>query len=160
MLNAHGRQRVRYAVFDWGPFKSYAFFGFNNLLFQVSVMLEQVLPIEADLTLLRSQMPTKRRQTRRFRCNLATMAKLQVGEDCGIKVAWAYNLSLGGVGLNSSDPLDVSRDVIIHFRLNGKDVSSVPARIVFCHHEIDKSWRIGCEFHRPISQETLDALLN
>jgi PilZ domain len=123
-------------------------------------MLEQVLPIEADLTLLRSQMPTKRRKTRRFRCNLATMAKLQVGEPPDIKVAWAYNLSLGGVGLNSSEPLEVGQDVTIHFRLGGQDVNSMPARVVFCHHEIDKSWRIGCEFHRPISQETLDTLLN
>jgi hypothetical protein len=141
------------------PFKTYAFFGFLEVAVQDKTMLEQVLPIEADLTLLRAQMPVKRRQSRRFRCNLATMAKLQISDSPETKVAWAYNLSLGGVGLNSPEPLDLGREVVIHFRVGGKDVHSLPARVVFCHHELDKSWRVGCEFQGPLSQDMLDLLL-
>src|SRR5438067_1251725 len=37
-----------------------------------------MLPIESDFTLFRAQFPKKRRQSRRQRCTLATMPKLQI----------------------------------------------------------------------------------
>jgi hypothetical protein len=118
-----------------------------------------MLPIEADLTLLRSQMPTKRRQSRRFRCNLATMAKLQFANSLETQITWAYNLSQGGVGLNAPQALDIGLEVSINFRTHDKEVKTIPAKIVFCRLEVDQSWRIGCAFLRPISQDTLDSLL-
>jgi hypothetical protein len=121
---------------------------------------EKMLPIEADLTLLRSQMPAKRRQTRRFRCNLATMAKLQRAGSAETEVTWAYNLSQGGVGLNAPTALEVGQEVIIHFRLQEKEVKTIPAKIIFCRLEVDRSWRIGCAFPGPISQDILDSLLS
>jgi hypothetical protein len=123
------------------------------------IMTEKMLPIEADLTLLRSQMPTKRRQTRRFRCNLATMAKLQVANSLETQITWAYNLSQGGVGLNAPKALEVGQEVIINFRGADREVKTIPARIVFCRLEVDQSWRIGCAFLKSISQDTLDSLL-
>jgi hypothetical protein len=122
--------------------------------------MEKMLPIEADLTLLRTQLPTKRRQSRRFRCNLATMAKVQLHESDQIKVTWAYNLSQGGVGLNSPTPLEFDQTVSIHFRVDGKEVKILPAKIIFCRMEIDRSWRIGCAFLDILSHDTLDSLLN
>ncbi len=123
-------------------------------------MLEKLIPIEADLTLLRSQMPTKRRQSRRFRCNLATMAKLQLPDSDTTQVTWAYNLSLGGVGLNASAELPVDQKIIIHFKTIDNEIHSVPAKIIFCRLEIDRTWRIGCAFDEPLSQTAMDALLN
>jgi len=122
-------------------------------------MTEKLLPIEADLTLLRAQMPAKRRQSRRFRCNLATMAKLQLANTLETQVTWAYNLSLGGVGLNAPEPLEIGQEVTIHFRIQGKEVTTIPAHIVFCRLELDQSWRVGCAFDAPISQDMLDVLL-
>jgi hypothetical protein len=123
-------------------------------------MTEKMLPIEADLTLLRSQMPAKRRQTRRFRCNLATMAKLQLAGSQETQITWAYNLSQGGVGLNAPQAFEVDREVTIHFRLRDKEVKAIAARIVFCRLEVDGTWRVGCAFLDPISHEMLDSLLN
>jgi hypothetical protein len=123
-------------------------------------MTEKMLPIEADLTLLRSQMPPKRRQSRRFRCNLATMAKLQFAGTQETQITWAYNLSNGGVGLNAPEPLELGRQVIINFRNQEKEVKIIPAKIVFCRLEVDGSWRIGCAFLESISSETLDSLLS
>jgi hypothetical protein len=122
-------------------------------------MMEKTLPIEADLTLLRSQMPTKRRQSRRYRCNLATMAKVQLSNSTELQITWAYNLSQGGVGLNAPQAFGVAQDVTINFRVANKEVKSIAAQVVFCRLEADGSWRVGCAFHQPISQETLDALL-
>ena len=123
-------------------------------------MTEKMLPIEADLTLLRSQMPGKRRQFRRFRCNLATMAKLQVTGNRETQITWAYNLSQGGVGLNAQDPLDVGREVNISFRVADKEIKTIAAKIIFCRVEMDRSWRIGCSFLSPISTDTLEFLLS
>jgi hypothetical protein len=123
-------------------------------------MTEKMLPIEADLTLLRSQMPPKRRQSRRFRCNLATMAKLQIAGTVETQITWAYNLSQGGVGLNAPQALEVGRQVTINFRIQDKEVKVIPAKIVFCRSEVDGSWRIGCAFFEPISPEILDSLLS
>ena len=122
-------------------------------------MMEKMLPIEADLTLLRSQMPPKRRQSRRFRCNLATMAKLQISGNADTQITWAYNLSLGGVGLNAPHPLEVGHEVRISFRVHEKEVKVLPARIVFCRSEVDGSWRIGCAFSEALSADILDSLL-
>ena len=122
--------------------------------------MEKMLPIEADLTLLRSQMPAKRRQSRRFRCNLATMAKLQLTGSQDTQITWAYNLSQGGVGLNAPHALDVGREVTIYFKIQDKEIKSIPAKIVFCRLEIDNTWRVGCAFLDPISAETLDYLLS
>jgi hypothetical protein len=123
-------------------------------------MMEKMLPIEADLTLLRSQMPPKRRQSRRFRCNLATMAKLQIAGTSETQITWAYNLSQGGVGLNAPQALEVGRQVTINFRVQDKEVRVIPAKTVFCRLEVDGSWRIGCAFLEAISPEILDSLLS
>jgi hypothetical protein len=127
---------------------------------EVTFMTEKMLPIEADLTLLRSQLPPRRRQSRRFRCNLATMAKLQVTGTPNTHITWAYNLSLGGVGLNSPQPLDTDLQVTINFRVQDQDIKAIPAKIVFCRLEVDGSWRIGCAFLEPITSDTLDSLLS
>lgn len=121
--------------------------------------MEKMLPIEADLTLLRSQLPTKRRQTRRFRCNLATMAKLQTAASPETQITWAYNLSTGGVGLNAPQALEVGQQVTIQFRLSDKEVKVIVAQVVFCRLEVDRSWRVGCAFLDPMSQDFMDALL-
>jgi hypothetical protein len=121
--------------------------------------MEKVLPIEADLTVLRSQLPTKRRQSRRFRCNLATMAKLRTANSPEAQITWAYNLSTGGVGLNAPEAVEVGQQVTIQFRVSEKDVKVIAAKVVFCRLEVDNSWRVGCAFVTPISQDFMDALL-
>jgi hypothetical protein len=123
-------------------------------------MIEKTLPIEADLTLLRSQLPQKRRQSRRQRCNLATMAKLQFPNSDEKHTAWVYNLSLGGVGLNSAQALDIGQELTITFRLPDAEIPSQHAKVIFSQLEADGSWRIGCEFHAPITQEILESLLS
>ncbi len=75
------------------------------------------------------------------------------------QVTWAYNLSAGGVGLNCSVAMEVGQDVLIRFRVQGKDTAGIPAHIIFCRLEVDSTWRLGCQFMEPISQDMLDTLL-
>ena len=88
------------------------------------------------------------------------MAKFRLPDEAQSKIAWAYNLSRGGVGLNSPEPIDEGQQIIINFRIDGKDLGIMPATVVFCRLEIDESWRIGCAFLKPISQDALDVLLS
>jgi hypothetical protein len=147
-------------VFDTGRLKTYSSLGLLLSALAGGVMTEKMLPIEADLTLLRAQLPPKRRQSRRFRCNLATMAKLQLAGSQEMQITWAYNLSQGGVGLNAPQAFEVGRSVTINFRVQDREVKVIPATIVFCRLEVDGSWRIGCSFLEPISAEMLDSLLS
>lgn len=121
--------------------------------------MTEKLPIEADVTLFRAQMPKKRRQSRRQRCDLATMAKLQIPGVADTPTVWVYNVSLGGVGLNAPCYIDSGLEVMINFRLADRKVASVPAKTVFCMAEADNSWRVGCEFDSPLTQDILEAII-
>lgn len=122
-------------------------------------MSDKPLPPEADLTLFRSQKVSNRRKSPRFRCNLATMAKVRLPNIAGEKVVWAYNLSQGGVGLNSPHPFEVGLDVGIKFKCDHVETETIPAKVIFCRQEADGSWRIGCQFAEAISKDALDGLL-
>jgi hypothetical protein len=123
-------------------------------------MSEEMLPVEPDLTLLRSQLSKNRRRSRRQRCNLASMAKVQIANPVDTRVTWVYNLSLGGVGLNAAQTFEVGQELLINFRTPGKEISPLAAKVVFCLLEADRSWRVGCEFATPITQDILEGLLS
>jgi len=87
------------------------------------------------------------------------MAKLQLISRKETQITWAYNLSQGGVGLNAPNALEVGLEVNISFR-NGDKEMTIPARIIFCLLEMDRSWRIGCAFQKHITPDTLEYLLS
>lgn len=115
--------------------------------------------VEAEFTLLRKQiMGIKRRKAERFRCPIATLGKLSSGET-NLDI-WCKNLSITGVGITLSHPLEIGTDVVIH--LKGTDLRASfrkPSRVAHATQEIDGTWRIGCEFISPLTDEELDSLL-
>src|SRR5262245_60809105 len=119
------------------------------------------IPIEAELTLFRNKLSGfKRRKSRRFRCNLATIGRVQFPDKDISHDAFVYNLSEGGIGLNMSQPLEDGQEIVVRIRIPGEtDPARFPARVVHATQEVDRTWRIGCEFHEAISADVLDKIL-
>ena len=119
------------------------------------------IPVEAELTLFRSKLVGIRRRTMdRYRCALATSGKLHFPGTGDTVTAWVCNLSRGGIGLNLSDTIQAGQEMVIHMKsTDGSTSLKLPARIVHSTPEIDGTWRVGCEFHTPLTADELDALL-
>src|SRR4051812_13579598 len=123
-------------------------------------MTEPVIPVEADLTLFRSQLNAlQRRRERRYRCSLATSGKLQfeaTGETVG---AWVSNMSRAGAGLEMQKPLDVGRNFELVLRTTDNSIVRLPARVMHCTALANGGWRVGARFEEKISADVLESLL-
>ena len=119
------------------------------------------IPVEAELTLFRSKLVgIRRRSSDRYRCALATAGKLHFPGSGETVTAWVCNLSRGGIGLNLSQTLAADQELVIHLKMTEGNVTlKVPAKVVHATPEIDGTWRVGCEFHQPLTPDELDALL-
>src|SRR5262245_59049384 len=118
------------------------------------------IPIEAELTLFRSKLSGfKRRKSRRFRCNLATIGRVQFPDKDHSFDAFVYNLSENGIGLNMPEPLNVGQEIVIRIRVRGQtEPYCFPAKVMHATEELDRTWRIGCEFAESISPDVLDKI--
>jgi len=115
---------------------------------------------EFSIVLSREAVAKERRTSKRYRCSSIALARLHlVGAGTNVE-AWACNLSEEGVGLNLPYPLEVGATLAIRMR-GCQPVPAVvmPARVVHATKQADGTWRIGCEFVRPLEPDTLDALL-
>jgi hypothetical protein len=119
------------------------------------------IPLEAELTLFRSKLSgLKRRKSRRFRCHLATIGRVQFPDKDISFDAFVYNLSEGGIGLNMAAPLEAGQEIVIRIRVPGEtEPSLLHARVAHATQEVDRSWRIGCEFKTPLDKDMLDKIL-
>jgi hypothetical protein len=123
-------------------------------------MSDTTYPIEAELTVLRTQLTARRRRAKgRYRCALASAGKLLFPGTSETMTAWLSNLSVTGVGLYLSRPLEADDDLVIQVRVPGGEAIRLAARVVHCTREVDASWRIGCVFTAPLSDEALESLL-
>jgi hypothetical protein len=59
------------------------------------------------------------------------MAKLQIEDQQNTRIAWVYNLSLGGAGLNSTEPIESGQYLAINFRVPGKSIELVGLLLSF-----------------------------
>jgi hypothetical protein len=119
------------------------------------------IPIEADLTLLRTQLAAfQRRRDRRYRCSLATSGKLHFAATGEVMVAWIYNLSAGGIGLELPEPLLVGQEMILQMKTTGGDQSHrLAARVMHSTPCANGCWRIGCRFEHKLDRDVLESLL-
>jgi hypothetical protein len=119
------------------------------------------IPIEADLTLFRDKLVAfKRRKSRRFRCNLATLGRVHLADRADGCDAFVFNLSESGVGLNMPEPLAVGQEIVIRIRVRGEArPRQYQAKVMHATQEVDRSWRIGCAFKQSITQQELDQIL-
>jgi hypothetical protein len=121
---------------------------------------DQGIPVEAELTLFRPMLGKRRRGARRFRCGLATIGKLHFPDSGDTSDACVYNLSETGIGLNMNSSLAVDTEMIIHLRLpTSRESLKLSARVVHATQEVDRSWRVGCVFAEPLTEEVVEAML-
>jgi hypothetical protein len=123
-------------------------------------MAESTVPIEAELTLFRPKFNKIRRRTaKRYRCALASAGTLVFPATGETMIAWLNNLSVTGIGLNLPRSLDAGQAIIIQVRVEQGPPVKLPAVVVHSTAEIDGSWRVGCHFDEPISEDALETLL-
>jgi hypothetical protein len=124
-------------------------------------MNDRTIPLEAQIALVRQKLgKAERRRHKRYRCSLATTGKLYFPVTGDGLTVWVSNLSVGGAGLNSPQPLEEGADVIVTLKVTSqRAVHRVPARVVHVTEEADGSWRIGCEFAEPLAPDVMESLL-
>jgi hypothetical protein len=123
-------------------------------------MAESTVPIEAELTLFRPKFNKVRRRTNeRYRCALASAGRIYFPDTGETMTAWLNNLSITGIGLNLPRSLDAGQTLVLQVRVEGGDRMKLPARVVHSTCEVDGTWRVGCNFDAPLSNEVLESLL-
>jgi PilZ domain len=101
-----------------------------------------------------------RRATVRYRCAPATLGKVYLSEDQEYQRACVVNLSLKGVGLQLSRPLEVGQFVLLVIRSNDdKKIYELSAQVARCEATPHHDWLIGCELTNSLTPEELDHLL-
>jgi hypothetical protein len=124
-------------------------------------MADQLLPVEADFTLLKKNLvKVKRRGAVRYRAGLATLGRVLFPETGESLEAWVQNLSTSGIGLTLTRPLDVGTAVVIRLVGTNKGVVlKLNATVAHSTQEIDGAWRVGCALEQPLTSEVLETLL-
>jgi hypothetical protein len=100
------------------------------------------------------------RATVRYRCPPAAAGRIYVAEDLEFQRAWLQDLSVTGVGLLLSKPLDNGLLVTIHLKSpNSKKSYRLSAHAVHATQQLDGEWMVGCEFETRLTTDELDDLL-
>jgi hypothetical protein len=101
-----------------------------------------------------------RRATIRYRCAPATLGKVIDTHDMEFQRAWILDLSLQGVGMQLSRPLEVGRQVLIVLRsTDGKTTRQFSAHVMHCHAQPQGDWFVGCELTTPLTLDELERFL-
>jgi hypothetical protein len=105
--------------------------------------------------------PGNQRATIRYHCAPATVGKVFSAADQEFQRAWIIDLSLKGIGMELSRPVELGHHVIISIRGNdGTKVYELSACIMHCNKVPQgETWYVGCELVVPLSPEELDQLL-
>jgi hypothetical protein len=116
--------------------------------------------LEADFTLLKSQFAgMRKRAATRYKCNLATLGHLTLGDGSPRKAVWAANLSESGIGFFCDQALEPGTCVIISLARRDQCTLTLKAKVVHCTERDKLEWLVGCEFATRLEAETLDDLL-
>jgi hypothetical protein len=120
-------------------------------------MFEQI--DSTDSIPMRDVPQVRRRAAVRYRCHLATPARVAREGAEGHLLAWVHNLSHAGVGLLLGSPVDVGGILSIDLLTASGDRIHIGARVAHATRRIDAQWLIGCEFLRPLDPFELESLL-
>ena len=116
--------------------------------------------LEADFTLLKSQFAgIRKRDATRYKCNLATLGHLTLGDGTTKKTVWAANLSETGIGFFADQPLDPGSLVVISLARREQCSLTLRTKVVHATKRDTGEWLVGCEFLQRLDPETLDDLL-
>jgi PilZ domain len=99
------------------------------------------------------------RATIRYRCAPATVGKVVANADREFQRVWILNLSLRGVGMQLTRPLEAGQHVDILIKSNdGLKLFEMPAQVMHCK-PAHGDWQVGCELTIPLTADELDQLL-
>src|SRR5437868_6426862 len=116
------------------------------------LMAEQLVPFQAEITLLQRHQWIKRRTEPRYQCGPATAGRVTGQAGSPPRRVWVLNLSHGGAGLLSDEVLAAETLLVIQLRSNAKDrIYELPARVVHSTAQINGDWVVGCEFAEKLS---------
>ncbi len=116
--------------------------------------------LEADFTLLKSQFAgIRKRDATRYKCNLATLGHLTLGDGSPRKTVWAANLSETGIGFFVDQPLEPGTTVVISLARRGQCMLTLKTKVIHTTEREMGEWLVGCEFLERLDPETLDDLL-
>jgi len=123
-------------------------------------MAEQVVPFQAEITLLQRHQWIKRRTEPRYQCGPATAGRVVGRAGGGTRSVWVLNLSAGGAGLLCDQALEDNTLLLVQIRSAARDrCYELPARVVHCTRQINGDWMVGCEFSEKLGPDDLEALL-
>jgi hypothetical protein len=110
--------------------------------------------------LLKSISRGNRRATIRYRCAPATVGKVFSSNDHEFQRAWVLDLSLTGIGMQLTRPLEPGQLIIIAIRGNfDATMHDLSARVMHCSPVPQGDWFVGCELAATLTPEDLDQLL-
>jgi hypothetical protein len=105
--------------------------------------------------------PSNRRATIRYHCAPATAGRIASPPKQEMQRAWVLDLSLGGVGLLLSRPLEPGQSAVLRLRGTADgQVYELTARVAHATQEPGGDWVIGCHLDRELSRDELDDLLS
>jgi hypothetical protein len=104
--------------------------------------------------------PGNQRATVRYRCPPATPGRVYAAEDLQYQRGWMQDLSVTGIGLLMTKPLE--RDLFVTIQLKSPSSNksyNLPAHVVHATQQPSGDWMVGCHFICALSLEELDDLL-
>jgi len=119
----------------------------------------QYMPLVAEQTPPKRS-SSNRRAAVRYQCGPATPGKLLLVDGQEWQRAWVLDLSLTGIGILLSRPLEAGLQVMVVLKsATTKAHFEVPARVCHSSRQPDGDWIVGCEFNVRLTDDELDALL-
>src|SRR5580658_7034643 len=110
--------------------------------------------LEADFTLLRSQiMGIRKRVATRYKCHLATLGHLTLGDGSPRREIWAANLSETGVGFFSDRELEAGTKLVISLTKREGGLLTLPSKVIHATQQDAGGWLIGCQFTDKLNPE-------
>src|SRR5579862_1538869 len=104
-------------------------------------MAEQLVPFQAEITLLQRHQWIKRRTEPRYQCPPATSGRVTGQAGGAPRRVWVINISLSGVGLLADQALEAETLLVVQLRSNAQDrVYELPARVVHSTRQVSGDW--------------------
>jgi hypothetical protein len=99
-----------------------------------------------------------RRATVRYRCGPATQGKIARSDDQEFQRAWILDLSVIGIGLEASRPVEPGELVVVHLKSQTRTYQ-LSAHVIHATEKPDGTWLIGCELANRLTEPELEDLL-
>lgn len=118
-------------------------------------------PAEAEQTLLRRHLVFKQRREPRYRCPLATSARMtRMDTATPEEMIWLANMSRHGLSFIRTQPLESGIPVVISIPSPSQSCQPLRATVAHATQQANGDWVIGCELLQPLNDDLLDSYLN